>query len=228
VPRWFEQPRTGLGVATVRQRVFPRARGLVPADCILEQFGRDRNKAQRGYRQFVAQGRGSSPWEQLKGQVYLGSESFVASLPEKDAALCEIPKMQRFVDRPALSEIFSTGQSIEAIHRAYRDCGYTQREIAQHLGVHYATISRRIRKWKKDSETVRNVDLQNLTLRSAFSEAAGSCCFRRAVAGRLLVSNLWQRCEHRSFHARACEPFRSGWLALHATSVNDRAHRQGH
>jgi len=128
---------------------FSESTGLVSTDCLLAQFGSDRRKARRGYRQFVAQGYGLSPWEGLKGQIYLGSESFVASLPKKDDTLREIPKMQRFADRPSLNEIFSAGASVEAIHRAYRDCGYTQREIAQHLGVHYATISRRIRKWEE-------------------------------------------------------------------------------
>ena len=123
--------------------------GLVSTDSLLAQFGRDRRKAQPGYRQFVAQGRGLSPWEELKGQIYLGSESFVASLPKKDDKLPEIPKMQRLVDRPALNEIFSAGASVEAIYRAYRDCGYTRREIARNLGVHYATISRWIRKWEE-------------------------------------------------------------------------------
>jgi hypothetical protein len=123
--------------------------GLVSTDSLLAQFGHDRLTAQRGYRQFVASGHGSSPWEELKGQIYLGSESFVANLPKKDGTLHEIPKMQRFADRPALDEIFSTGASVEAIYQAYRGCGYTQREIAQHLGVHYATISRRIRKWEE-------------------------------------------------------------------------------
>lgn len=127
--------------------------GLVSSDCLSAQFGRDRREAQRGYRQFVAQGSGLSPWEELKGQIYLGSESFVSDLPKKDDTLREIPKVQRFAARPALNEIFSAGASVEAIYRAYRDCGYTQREIAQHLGVHYATISRRIR---KREETLQN------------------------------------------------------------------------
>ena len=65
--------------------------GLVLGDCLLARFGRDSGKAQRGYRQFVTQGRGLSPWEQLKGQIYLGSESLVASLPKRDDTLCEIP-----------------------------------------------------------------------------------------------------------------------------------------
>ena len=125
---------------------------LVSTGCLLAQFGHDSHEAQREYRQFVAEGCSISPWEKLKGQIYLGSESFVANLPRPDATLCEIPKMQRFADRLTLSEAFSAGGGSEAIHRAYRNLGYTQREIAQHLGVHYATISRRIRKWEETLE----------------------------------------------------------------------------
>ena len=124
-------------------------RGLVATECLLAQFSQGSRRAQREYRQFVAQGCDLSPWEKLKGQIYLGSESFVANLPKKDDTLREIPKMQRFADRPTLKEILSAEASVEAIYRAYRDCGYTQREIASHLGVHYATVSRRIRKWEE-------------------------------------------------------------------------------
>ena len=123
--------------------------GLVSTRAILEQFGRDRSEAQRRYIQFVAQGCGTSPWDEVKGQIYLGSSSFIASLPKPDVALHEIPKMQRLAQRPTLNEVISAEADIEAIHHAYRDYGYTQREIARHLGVHYATISRWIRRWEE-------------------------------------------------------------------------------
>ena len=126
--------------------------GLVSTDSLLAQFSHDSLKARSEYLQFVAQGCGLSPWKQLKGQIYLGSESFVANLPKQDATTREIPRIQRLADRPPLSVILSAGASAEAIHRAYRDFGYTQREIARHLGVHYATISRRIRGWEQALE----------------------------------------------------------------------------
>lgn len=122
---------------------------LVSTDNLLACFGNNKGQAQKGYRRFVAQGCSTSPWEEVQGQIYLGSSSFIANLPKPDITLHEIPKVQRLADRPTLGEAFSEGASAEIIHCAYRNYGYTQREIAQHLGVHYATISRRIRKWEE-------------------------------------------------------------------------------
>jgi transposase len=34
----------------------------------------------------------------------------------------------------------------QGIMEAYREHGYTMKQVAEHLGVHYATISRRLRK----------------------------------------------------------------------------------
>jgi len=122
---------------------------FLTTDWLLDQFAADRQQAQKAYRRFVSEGRGASLWEKLKGQIYLGSESFIESLPKKDQSLREVPKQQRLVGRPSLRDLFATNQSIEVIYQAYRDHGYTQREIAEYLNVHYATISRRIKKWEK-------------------------------------------------------------------------------
>ena len=48
-----------------------------------------------------------------------------------------------------LEEIFGQGENIdEGIAIAYLGEGYRMREIAEHLGVHYATVSRRLRRWE--------------------------------------------------------------------------------
>lgn len=122
---------------------------LLTTNWLLDQLGSDRARAQKAYRQFVSQGRGASPWKELRGQVCLGSDSFIASLPIADQRVLEVPKRQRLVNRPSLRDLFADDRSIETIYQAYRDHGYTQREIAEHLGVHYATISRRIKKWEE-------------------------------------------------------------------------------
>ena len=54
---------------------------FLTTDWLLGQFARDRKKAQRAYRRFVAQEVGSSFWEERRGQVFLGSEEFVKNLP---------------------------------------------------------------------------------------------------------------------------------------------------
>lgn len=113
---------------------------------ILAQFGKRHREAQFRYRQFVAEGReGPRPWEHLQGQIYLGSEDFIAQ-HQPDRVIREIPRRQTQARRPLLREVFQrrSGKT-RLIYVAYRQYGYRLREIAEHLGVHYATVSRRLK-----------------------------------------------------------------------------------
>ena len=132
--------------------------GLAPTpafltvDWVLSQFGRQRAAAQRKYQAFVAEGRGlESPWEEVRGQVLLGSEEFVEQLSAElrdKRPLKEIPRQQRFAARPKLSQLFSTSSRTdrarrnEAIRRAHLDYGYSLSEIGHAVGLHYSTVSR--------------------------------------------------------------------------------------
>jgi len=131
--------------------------GLAPpppflvTDWILGQFAPEKSKAQALYRQFVNSWPGTSPWDDLRGQIYLGSERFIKDLANEDAlakgnALTEVPRFQRNVNRLGLEEIFGGRSQEEAIALAYREYGYTMKAIAAYLGVHYATVSRRLRR----------------------------------------------------------------------------------
>jgi len=114
-------------------------------DWLLEQFaGRNRPAAQKRYREFVRDGLESRPWEQLKGQIYLGSEKFIEQHSAKDQEIREIPRAQLRAVKPTLEWIFAKGGET-GIAQAYREHGYRLREIAAHLGVHYATVSRRLK-----------------------------------------------------------------------------------
>jgi len=77
----------------------------------------------------------------LKGQIYLGTDVFVENLP-KPSEVKEVPRRQCRVSRPGLAEIFRNAEENAAIAEAYREHGYTMKENADHLGVHYATVSR--------------------------------------------------------------------------------------
>ena len=100
------------------------------SDWVLTQFGARRREAHARYRQFVAEGHGGSrPWEQLQGQIYLGSEDFIAA-HQPNGVIREIPRRQTHA---------------RLIYDAYRRHGYRLAEIADHLGVHYATVSRRLK-----------------------------------------------------------------------------------
>ena len=89
----------------------------------------------------------------LKGRSILleFEDDFVDSLGDhlkRHKDIPEIPKSQRFADRPALEKIFNesiladkrkrTKKMAEAIDKY----GYTQRSIAVHLGLHFSYVSR--------------------------------------------------------------------------------------
>lgn len=115
-------------------------------DWVRGQFGSRHRDAQERYRTFVAEGRGGPrPWDQLQGQIYLGSEDFIAQ-HQPDRVIREIPRRQTQALRPPLRVLFQRKQAqARLIHDAYRHHGYRLAEIADYLGVHYATVSRRLK-----------------------------------------------------------------------------------
>jgi len=113
-------------------------------DWLLGQFGKNRPAAQKRYREFVREGLANRPWEELRGQIYLGSEEFIERHSAEDKEIKEIPRAQLKAVRPTLERIFAKGEET-GIAQAYREHGYRLHEIAAHLGVHYATVSRRLK-----------------------------------------------------------------------------------
>jgi putative transposase len=118
--------------------------GFLSTDWVLEQFGKSRAKAQRRYREFVREGLESRPWEELKGQIYLGSEAFIERHLPANQELKEIPRAQLHAVKPSLERIFAKSGE-RGIAQAYKEHGYRLQEIAAYLGVHYATVSRRFK-----------------------------------------------------------------------------------
>jgi len=123
---------------------------------LLGQFGPDEAAARKNYTDFVAAGIGrDSPWPKLQSQLFLGGETFIAKLreaiPEK-TAVREIPKTQRYANRPSLQEIFGHWKTRrkrdEAIVASHLTYGYEQREIADFLGIHYTTVCYAIKRSK--------------------------------------------------------------------------------
>jgi REP element-mobilizing transposase RayT len=127
---------------------------FLAVDWILEQFGADRTRARKEYRLFVKAGFDSeSPWNDLKGQCLLGDDAFLEKLYPllKDkSAFKEIPRAQRFADRPPLEEVLAGAESRSlrdaAIGKACHEFGYTQAQVAAATGLHYSTVSKIIRK----------------------------------------------------------------------------------
>ena len=149
--RWSSYPATS---GTGKEK--PHA--CLTMDWILGQFGRKRRRAEKKYREFVEAGIGEGKlWEQLKGQCILGEEDFIETLlgyVKGQRDIKEIPKSQRYIKRPGLEEIFADKQMrnkadrTARIREAVETHGYSQKEVADYLGLHYSTISRLSRRGK--------------------------------------------------------------------------------
>ena len=120
-------------------------------DWILGQFNRRRRHAEEIYREFVRDGiKEASIWKEVKGQSILGGDDFVESLLSYVRGyreIKEIPKSQRYVNRPKLNEIFKGEISDKKrrntnIYTAHTEHGYTYKEIADYLDIHYTTVSK--------------------------------------------------------------------------------------
>ena len=121
-------------------------------DWILGLFSNNKAEAQKRYRKFVREGiHTGSPWDDLQGQILLGEEGFIEKykdlLSDKEQ-IKEIPRPQRYVSRPRLSKLLSkedkTARRNSGIHSAHVKYGYTLKEIADHLEIHYTTVSKAI------------------------------------------------------------------------------------
>jgi putative transposase len=114
---------------------------------LLAAFGGTRSQAIARYRRFIAEGDGkASPWEELKGQIYLGSAAFVENMQrfcDTGRDLREIPRAQRRAVPKTLAEYRAlAGQRDEAILQACCSGAYSQKEVADYFGLHYSRVSK--------------------------------------------------------------------------------------
>ena len=136
--------------ATVGQSASP---SCLTTDWLLAAFGERKGEAIERYRRFVRAGKGqSSPWLLLHNQVYLGSEAFVEKAQahiDREKELSEIPASQRRpMPRPLDYYEQHNPTRNYAIIEAYRSGGYTLKQIGDHFGLHYSTVSGIVRNHK--------------------------------------------------------------------------------
>lgn len=90
----------------------------------------------------------------MKGQIFLGEVKFVDSLADllkKHRQVPEIPRSQRYANRPTLDKIFQEGilsdnqKRNEKMAKAVERYAYRQSEIARHLNLHVSTVSNILR-----------------------------------------------------------------------------------
>ena len=120
------------------------ARAFLAADELLAAFAPQPARAKRRLRAFVAAGLAARPFEELRGQVFLGSETFAATYASAPRATRDIPRAQRQPVRPPLADLLAVDGE-RAIATAYRTFGYRLAEIADQLGLHPTTVGRRLR-----------------------------------------------------------------------------------
>jgi hypothetical protein len=125
---------------------------VVSPNWVLAQFSQDVEQARQQYRQFVADRLPSTPWGQMQGH-FLGGEKFLAEMQillEEKAEIKEIPRQQRYAGRPALAAICSRSndknERDRGICQACLAYGYTLKEVADHLTIHYTTVSKVLKK----------------------------------------------------------------------------------
>ena len=118
-------------------------------DWLLGQFSRSPTRAVGLYVDFVRDGVGvPGIWDNLRGQVFLGDEDFVRRhLSGGGSDHAEIPRAQRRPLARSLAAYAAEGRDRDAaMAAAYASGDYTMKAIAAHFGVHYATVSRAVKR----------------------------------------------------------------------------------
>ncbi len=106
----------------------------------------------------IADGRGvPSPLGQVKNQLFLGDEQFIAensSKIDQGESLRELSMAHKRSMAKSLAEYQAEAPDRnQAMARAYLSGGYTMKEIGEHFGVHYMTVSRAVRKFESESRS---------------------------------------------------------------------------
>ncbi len=128
--------------------------GWLHTDWILSAFAKQKKTAVTRYKAFVAEGKNHpSPWEELKNQIFLGTEKFVEDMQRKissETTLSEIPATQKRKPPKQLSFYKQNYPDRNtAIALAYQSGGYSMEEIGIFFGLHYSWVSRVIRDFEK-------------------------------------------------------------------------------
>ena len=121
-------------------------------DWILSQFGKEQKKASREYQALVRSGiKAESPLNAIKGQLFLGQENFIDEIKH----LMRGKERLKEITRPPLNEIFKLKDQKskeQVIYEAHLQYGYTLKDIAEYIGVHYTTVSRAIKRIEREDE----------------------------------------------------------------------------
>ena len=125
---------------------------LLSKEWVLKQFSPYKDQAHEQYIEFVNEGLSQEtkrPWPELQNQIFLGNRNFILKMMAKletQKEIGEIPREQRYAGRPDLEVIFTDmdnkQERNQRIKKAHFEYGYTLKQIATVLGIHYTTVSR--------------------------------------------------------------------------------------
>ena len=114
---------------------------------LLQHFGVTLDQQRAEYRKFVDAGVGlkRSPWDDLRHQIYLGTEAWVEkmrALVEAEERSEEHPKTQRFIARPTVEKVIATvAEVLEVpIEEITEQHGAFGRTLVAHLAFHEGLI----------------------------------------------------------------------------------------
>jgi putative transposase len=119
---------------------------LVSTQDLLSHFHSNGAEAFARYRQFVAEG--EMQWTDVQHEPIVGSPNFIAEHLPPGRPSTEIPLRSWRANRPSLKVLLEADDGDAAVTHAFREHGYLMKEIAEVLGCHYATVSRRIRRFE--------------------------------------------------------------------------------
>lgn len=131
-----------------------KAAPCLMTDWVLSVLGNTRAEAQQRYREFVVEEKNQpSPWEDLKNQIYLGSDGFVEDMQCKldpDQSLKDIPRKQKQAPPKPLSYYENRfKEKKEAMAEAYLSGHYTLEAVGKWFGCSYATVSRAVKSFEE-------------------------------------------------------------------------------
>jgi len=123
------------------------------AGWVLEQFGGSRKR----YQEYVDRAlSGDAPLQDAAGSHVLGSNEFREAVQKKTSAGSEVPRSQKYIMRRSLEEIKAdVSERGTWMTAAYRNHGYTMREIADFAHVHYSLVSKIIKTWEEKDSTFK-------------------------------------------------------------------------
>lgn len=114
---------------------------------IITHFGNPIAVARKGFVEFVKSGmKQGQIWDNLRNQIYLGEKNFIESAHIQSGLKGELPEVPRIQARkvglPIGEYLAQAANRNEAIVMACQSGEYTQKELADYLGIHYSTVSK--------------------------------------------------------------------------------------